>query len=105
MAPISREALIAPKTKTVHLESGEIVIRALRASEALELSGKELQSADVFGLLAASILEPKLTTDEVGQIPISVLNKIVAEVFSFNALGEKAIVDAQAELKKAQAEG
>jgi hypothetical protein len=100
MATLTRDALIAPKTKTVKVDGGEIVIRALRASEAMELRGKDLGSAEIFGVIASSIVEPKLTAEEAGQLSIATMNKIVVAVFAFNKLGDEAAAEAQAELKK-----
>lgn len=102
---LTREALIRPRTKEIQLEEGKIVIRALRADEAIELRGRDLKGADIFQVIANSIVEPQLSAEDVGQLPVARMNIIVAEVFAFNAMGEKALADAQAELKKARAEG
>jgi hypothetical protein len=97
---LTRDDLLKPKTKTVKVDGGEIVIRALRASEAMELRGKDLGSAEIFQVIASSIVSPQLTAEDVGNLSIATMNKVTVEVFAFNAMGEKAIADAQDELKK-----
>lgn len=82
-----------------------MVIRALTAAEAFEMRGKDMQSAEIFGMISKSIVEPVLSPDDIGQLPASILNQLTAEIFAFNALGPKAIAEAEAELKKTQAEG
>jgi hypothetical protein len=97
---LTRDALIAPKTKTVKVEGGEIVIRKLRAAEAIELRGKELTGPEIFKLIADSMTEPAVTVEDVGQFTATDMNKILFEVFAFNGLGESAVAEARDELKK-----
>jgi len=77
-----------------------MVIRALTASEALDLRGKDLQGADIFGLISKSVAEPVLSVEDVGLIPSSMITELMKEIFTFNGLGSKAISDAVDELKK-----
>ena len=97
---LTREALIKAHTKEVTLEGGSVIIRALTAAEAFELRGKDLQSAEIFGLIAKSIVEPQITAEDVGGLAVSVVTALTTEIFAFNALGAKAVEDATAELKK-----
>ena len=101
---LTREALIKARTKEVTLEGGSVIIRALTAAEAFELRGKDLQSAEIFEVIAVSVVDengaPMLTAEEVGKIAISTLEQIVKSIFSFNSLGQKAVDEAVEELKK-----
>src|SRR5512146_308676 len=97
---LTRDQLIRPHTKQVEVDGGSICIRALTAGEAMAYRGKDLGADVIFGLIAASIVEPALSVEDVRALPVAIVNEIVKEVFSFNALGEKAIADAQDELKK-----
>ena len=97
---LTREALIKARTKEVTLEGGSVIIRALTAAEAFELRGKDLQSAEIFGLIANSIVEPQLSAEDIGSLAVSVVTTLTTEIFAFNALGSKAVEDATAELKK-----
>lgn len=99
----SRDDLIKPRTKEITIEGGSMVIRALTAAEAFELRGKDLQSAEIFGLIAKSIVEPQLSPEDIGLLPTSVVTQLTTEIFAFNALGASAIKDAENELKKTQA--
>lgn len=100
---LTRDALIKPKKKTITIEGGDVVIRALTAGEAFEMRGKDMQSAEIFGLIAKSIVEPVLSTDDVGMLPASIVTQLTTEIFVFNALGKKAIAEATQELKKTEA--
>jgi hypothetical protein len=100
---LTREALIKAHTKEVSIEGGSVIIRALTAAEAFELRGKDLQSAEIFGLIARSIVDPQLSAEDVGGLAVSVVTQLTTEIFTFNALGEKAVEDATAELKKTDA--
>ena len=102
---LTRDALIEKRTKEVPLDGGTVTIRALTAAEAFEMRGKDMQSAEIFGLIAASIVEPVVSAEDVGLFPASMLNVLTTEIFAFNALGPKAIAEATSELKKTQSEG
>lgn len=97
---LTREQLTAPKTKEVPLDGGSVIIRMLTAGEAFEYRGKELDAEAIFGLLAKAIYDPQLSVDDVRIMPITLTNEIVQAVFAFNALGAKAVQEAQDELKK-----
>lgn len=97
---LTREQLIRPRTQVVTLEEGTIVIRALTAGEAFEYRGKDLGREAIFGLLALAICEPTLTAEDIASLPVAVVNEITRAVFTFNALGEKAVAEAADELKK-----
>ena len=97
---LTRDQLVKPRTKEVPLEGGTILIRALTAAEAFELRGKDLQSAEIFGLIAKSIVDPVLSADDIGMLPASTVTTLTTEIFTFNALGPKAIEEATEELKK-----
>lgn len=96
----SRDDLIKPRTKEITIEGGSMVIRALTADEAFELRGKELGRTEIFGLISKSIVQPELSADDVGLLPTSIVTELTTEIFAFNALGQKAVEDAKAELKK-----
>ena len=102
---LTREQLIQRRKKEIALDGGSVVIRALTAAEAFDLRGKDLQSAEIFGLIAMSIVDPQLSAEDVGQLPTSTLTQLTTEIFSFNALGAAAIAEAAEELKKTQAVG
>ncbi len=97
---LTREQMIAPRTREVALPDGSIVIRALTAGEAMGYRGKDLDAAAIFGLLAKSMVEPALSVDDIACLPVAMVTEITRAVFAFNALGEKAIADAADELKK-----
>ena len=98
----SRDDLVKQRTKEITIEGGAMVIRALTAAEALELRGKDIQSAEIFGLISKSIVEPALSPEDVGLLPTSFVTALTMEIFEFNALGKKAVEDAAAELKKTE---
>lgn len=102
---LTREQLVKPKTKEITIEGGSVVIRALTVNEAYELRGKEVQKDEILGIISASLVDPVLTVDDVGQLPAALVTQLTTEIFTFNALGPKAIKEAQAELKKTQADG
>lgn len=101
---LTREQLLKPKTTTINVDGGSLIIRALSAEYAMGLRGRDLQGADIFDVIADSIVDEQgntmLTGAEVGALAISTLEQIVKQVFEFNALGKKAVDDATAELKK-----
>lgn len=97
---LTRDELVKPKTKEVPLSGGTVTIRALTAAEAFELRGKDMQSAEIFGLIARCIVQPELSAEDIGKMPASLVTTLTTEIFAFNALGEKAIQDATDELKK-----
>ncbi len=97
---LTRDQLVKPKTKEITIEGGSVVIRALTADEAFELRGKDIQKAEIFGLIAKSLVEPVISLEDVGLLPASMVTTLTVEIFAFNALGKKAIADAEGELKK-----
>ena len=101
---LTRDALIKPKTKTITIEEGTVIIRALTASEAFEMRGKDMQSAEIFGLISLSIVEPALSPDDIGLLSASTVTQLTSEIFLFNALSPKAIAEAEQELKKTTAD-
>src|SRR5512133_3163116 len=100
---LTRDQLVKPRTKEITIEGGSVVIRALTAAEAFEMRGKDMQSAEIFGMIAKSIVEPVLSAEDVGMLPASTVTQLTAEIFAFNALGPKAIAEATSELKKTEA--
>lgn len=96
----SRDDLVKPRTKEITIEGGSMVIRALTAAEALELRGKDIQSAEIFALISQSIVEPALSAEDIGLLPTSLVSAITVEIFAFNGLGNKAVEEAVQELKK-----
>jgi hypothetical protein len=104
---LTKAELLKPKTTIIQVDDGSICIRALSASYAMGLRGKDLQGADIFGIIADSIIDeqgaPMLTGEEVGTLAISTLEQIVKGIFAFNALGDKAVSEAVDELKKTDA--
>lgn len=99
---LTRDELVKPRTKEITVDGGSVIIRALTAAEAFELRGKDLQSAEIFGLIAMSVVEPKLTPEDVGLLPASTVTTLTGEMLAFNALGPKAIEEAKEELKKTE---
>lgn len=103
---LTRDQLLKPKTTTIDVDGGSLIIRALSAEYAMGLRGKDLQGADIFQIIADSIIQengdPMLTGQEVGTLAISTLEQITKAVFAFNSLGAKAVEDATAELKKTE---
>jgi len=101
---LTRDQLLKPKTTVIQVDGGSLTIRALSAEYAMGLRGRDLQGADIFQVIADSIVqengETMLTGAEVGTLAISTLEQIVKQVFEFNKLGKKAAEDATAELKK-----
>jgi hypothetical protein len=97
---LTRDELIRPRTKKITIDGGTMVIRALTADEAIQLQGKDIKRDDIFGIISKSIVDPALSTEDIGLIPASIMSQITAEVFEFNGLGAKAIKEAQNELKK-----
>ena len=69
------------------------------------MRGVDMQSADIFGMIAKSIVDPVITPEDVGLLPASTLTELTSEIFIFNALGPKAIAMAEAELKKTMGAG
>lgn len=103
---LTKDQLLKPKTTSIKVDGGTLTIRALSAAYAMGLRGKDMQGADIFQIIADSIIDENgavmLTGDEVGALAMSTLQQIVKGVFEFNALGEKAVNDAVAELKKTE---
>lgn len=101
---LTRDQLLKPKTTTISVDGGNLTIRALSAEYAMSLRGRNLQGADIFEVIADSIIdengEKMLTGAEVGTLAIATLEQIVKAVFAFNKLGNKAVEEATAELKK-----
>lgn len=98
----SRDDLIKQRTKEITIEGDTMVIRAFTASEASEFRGKEIKSAEIFGLIAKSVVEPVLSSEDIGLLPASVVTKLTKEIFTYNAFSPTAVADAIAELKKTE---
>jgi hypothetical protein len=103
---LTKAELLKPKTSTIEVDGGSLTIRALSAEYAMGLRGRDLQGADIFDVIADSIIqedgEKMLTGAEVGTLAISTLEQIVKQVFTFNALGKQAVDEAMGELKKTE---
>lgn len=101
---LSKAELLKPKITTVNIDGGSLAIRALSASYAMGLRGRDLQGVDIFQIIADSIIQEDgsamLTAEEVGTLAIGTITQITKAIFEFNSLGEKAVSDAVAELKK-----
>jgi hypothetical protein len=93
--------LIRPRITCVELPEGKIYIRALSAAYAVGLRGRTLLDADIFDLLAHSICDANgqeiMTAEQVGEIPLPMLQPILDQVMAFNALADG---NAAADLKK-----
>jgi hypothetical protein len=104
---LTKDDLLKPKTKQIDVDGEKLTIRAMSAEYAMSLRGRNLQGADIFEVIAESVIdengEKMLTAVEVGRIAISTLEQIVKAIFTFNALGEKAVSEAVDELKKTDA--
>ena len=103
---LSKADLLKPKTKQIDVDGDKLTIRAMSAEYGYSFRGKVLHDAEIFGILAESIVDEDgntiLTAEEVGKIAMVTLEKIVKGVFEFNALGKKAVDDAVNELKKTE---
>jgi hypothetical protein len=103
---LTKAELLNPKTTVIEVDGGSLTIRALSAEYAMGLRGRDLQGADIFQVIADSIVDennvPMLTGAEVGTLAISTLEQIVKGVFAFNTLGKKAVDEAMGELKKTE---
>lgn len=102
---LTRDELVKPRTKTISIDGGDVIIRAMSAFEALELRGKDMHSEEIFAVIAQCIQDPKLTGSDIGLMPTSIVTQLTTEIFAFNALGTKAIEDAADELKKSHISG
>lgn len=98
----SREDLVKQRTKEITIEGGTMVICAMTASEALDLRGKDIDGKQIFEIISKSVIEPVLSADDIGLLPTSIVTSLTTEIFSFNALGNKAVEDAVSELKKTE---
>jgi hypothetical protein len=98
---LSKIELLTPKIKSIDVEGGLVAIRALNASYAVSLRGKDLGDNEIFEMLSKSICDengdPMLTPEEVGQIALTSLNQIVQGVMAFNSMSEGKAAD---DLKK-----
>jgi hypothetical protein len=103
---ITKAELLKPKTTLIDVDGGNLTIRALSAEYAMGLRGKDLQGADIFDIIADSIVDENgikmLTGAEVGTLAIATLVQITKGIFEFNALGKKAVDEAVDELKKTE---
>ena len=103
---LTKSDLLKTKTKDIPVDGGTIRITALTAEYFATLRGRELKGAELFEVIAKSIVNEEnenfLTAEEVGRIAISTIEQIAAGIFQFNALGQKAVDDAVTELKKTE---
>jgi len=101
---LSKADLLKQKTKDIPVDGGIVRITALTADYFATLRGRELKGAELFEVIAKSIVnennETFLTSEEVGMIAMATLEQIIEGIFSFNALGKKAVEDAKNDLKK-----
>jgi hypothetical protein len=69
--PIDKEKLLAKRLKTETVEIpdvGDVVVRALTRAEAFQFTEKDLEPEDMERrLLAAALVDPQLTLDEVAE--------------------------------------
>lgn len=103
---LTKDALLKPKITQIEVDGDTLTVRALSASYAMALRGKDLQGTDIFGIIADSIVDESgnqmLTGEEVGTLAIATLEQITKGIFTFNALGKKAVDEAIGELKKTE---
>lgn len=97
---LTRDQLVKPKTKQITIDGGDVIIRALTADESFDLRGKDVQKAEIYGVISQSLVDPVLTVEDVGSLPAETLTKLIDEIFTFNKLGRKAVAEATEELKK-----
>ncbi len=83
----NKEKLLEVKTKTVKICGDDVVIRKLKAGEVL---GKGQEDDKAVDMVAASLVEPKLSVDEVRELPLEIMNAILEEILSFNGMNKEA---------------
>jgi len=98
---LSKTEILTVKTKDLEVDGGLVTIKALNASYAISLRGKDLGDTEIFDMLSKSLVDPELTPEEVGTLSITTLKQIVDGVMDFNSMSESAVVEATNKLKNA----
>ena len=96
---LSKDQLLTVKTKDLEVDGGLVTIKALNASYAISLRGKNLGDTEIFDMLSKSLVSPELTPEEVGTLSITTLKQIVDGVMVFNSMSESAVKEATDTLK------
>ena len=96
---LSKTEILTVKTKDLEVDGGLVTIKALNASYAISLRGKNLGDTEIFDMLSKSLVSPELTPEEVGTLSITTLKQIVDGVMDFNSMSESAVKEATDTLK------
>lgn len=83
----NKETLLKGQTMTVNIGGDSVVIRKLKTCEVMNKAGGEDKS---IALVAASLVDPALTIDEVKEIPIETVNALLPEILKFNGMDKDA---------------
>lgn len=83
----NKETLLKSQTMTVSVCGNDVVIRKLKTSEVLnKIDGEDRSVA----LVAASLVDPELTIDDVKEIPVETVNALLPEILKFNGMDKDA---------------
>lgn len=82
-----KERLLKSATLEVKVCGDNVVIRKLKAGEVLKKGNEEDRAVE---MVAASLVEPKLTIDEVREMPLDAVNSLLAEIMKFNGMDKDA---------------
>lgn len=107
MATLSREALLQAAFGVEDVEipgKGTVKVRALSRSQALQFDGVETDAAVMERrLVAAALVEPKLTEDDVqvwqDSSPVGELQGVVAAIMRLSGMGEEALKEAMQQFR------
>lgn len=83
----NKETLLKSQTMTVSVCGNDVVIRKLKAGEVLKKGNDEDRAVE---MVAASLIEPVLTVEDVKNMPIDAVNSLLAEIMTFNGMDKDA---------------
>ena len=83
----NKESLLKSETITVKVCGGDVVIRKLKAGEVLKKGNDEDRAVE---MVAASLIEPVLTVEDVKNMSIDAVNSLLAEIMTFNGMDKEA---------------
>ena len=83
----NKETLLKGQTRTVEVCGDKVVIRKLKAGEVLNKSKEEDKAVE---MVAASLVDPVLTIEEVREMPLDAVNALLAEIMTFNGMDKDA---------------
>lgn len=109
MAVLTKEMLLkaSRKLKKISLDAGDIYIKALSANEVFDLKNKtSVEKPDeqtLYFLVSLSVCDKEgktiLEVEDVANLDIETINKIVIEIYEFNGLNPDAVAKAKEQLK------